>query len=141
MKPRVFLDTNVFIFAFEFRDSNSHTIIELINTGRIEAVVTEMVLKEVVHYFRKFYDRTLANEFRNYILQSCILVFSEEVKEQMTALENRIKDKDLAQIAVVRALGLKYLVSYDKDFKGFEEYTTPKRFVEAMGLKSKRGEV
>ncbi len=31
MKHRVFIDTNVFIYAFEFPDSNSNIIIELLN--------------------------------------------------------------------------------------------------------------
>lgn len=31
MKYRVFLDTNVFIYSFEFQDSNSGKIIELLN--------------------------------------------------------------------------------------------------------------
>jgi len=35
MKYRIFLDTNVFIFAFEFPDSNSNMIMELLNEGKI----------------------------------------------------------------------------------------------------------
>ena len=31
MKPRVFLDTNIFIYGFEFPDSNSAEIIKLLN--------------------------------------------------------------------------------------------------------------
>jgi predicted nucleic acid-binding protein len=34
MKHRIFLDTNVFIYAFEFPDSNSNTIIEMLNDGK-----------------------------------------------------------------------------------------------------------
>ena len=71
MKPRVFLDTNVFIFAFEFEKSNSRKIIELLNTGRVDAVISERVVKEVIRYFKKHHNRALANDFRNYLLQSC----------------------------------------------------------------------
>ena len=77
MKLRIFLDTNVFIYAFEFPKSNSRKIIELLNEGKIEAVISERVIKEVQAYF---------------------------------------------------------LVSFDKDFKKFKEYKTPKIFIEDIGL-------
>lgn len=44
MKRRIFLDTNVFIYAFEFPDCNSGKIINLINKGQIEAIISEQVL-------------------------------------------------------------------------------------------------
>ena len=31
-------------------------------------------------------------------------------------------------------LGLKYLVSYDRDFESFEEYKTPKEFIKVLNL-------
>jgi len=54
MKPRVFLDTNVFIYAFEFPQSNSGMIVELLNQAEIEAVVSEQVLLEGQAYFRRY---------------------------------------------------------------------------------------
>lgn len=50
MKCRVFLDTNVFIYAFEFPESNSNKIIGLLNKGQIEAVISEYCF-----CFRLFY--------------------------------------------------------------------------------------
>lgn len=75
MKFRVFLDTNVFIYAFEFPESNSHKIIDLLNKNQIEAIISERVLKEVQVYFKKFYNKDLAAAFRDYLLSnlySCI---------------------------------------------------------------------
>lgn len=54
MRPRVFLDTNVFIYAFEFSQSNSGKIIELLNQAEIEAVISERVLLEVQTYFKRY---------------------------------------------------------------------------------------
>jgi predicted nucleic acid-binding protein len=54
MKLRVFLDTNVFIYAFEYPESNCNKIINLLNMGQIEAIISEQVSKEVQAYFRKF---------------------------------------------------------------------------------------
>lgn len=138
MKPRVFIDTNVFIFAFEFEKSNSRKIIGLLNAGKLEAVISERVVKEVIRYFKKHYNRTLANDFRNYLLQSCKIIFPEDLEREIKAYRGKIKDKDLEQIAAVKYLGLKYLVSFDRDFTDFEEYTTPKQFVKMMGLRFKK---
>lgn len=44
MRPRVFLDTNVFIYAYEFPKSNSRKIIELLNRAQIEAIISEACL-------------------------------------------------------------------------------------------------
>lgn len=57
MRLRAFLDTNILIYAYEFSDSNSRKIIDLLNKGQIEAIISERVLKEVVAYFKKFYDK------------------------------------------------------------------------------------
>ena len=71
MPVRVFLDTNVFIYAFEFPESNSALIIKMLNDGELDAVVSEMVVTEVMRYFKKYYTKDLVAMFRNYLLQSC----------------------------------------------------------------------
>lgn len=134
MRPRVFLDTNVFIYAFEFSQSNSGKIIELLNQAEIEAVISERVLLEVQTYFKRYYSKDLAGAFRNYLLLSCTVIPTPYVREAMNRYRDKIKDKDLEQLAVVKKLGVKYLVAYDRDFEPFEEYVTPKKFVEALSL-------
>ncbi len=138
MKLRVFIDTNVFIYAFEFPESNSQKIIDLLNNSQIEAVISECVLKEVQLYFKKYHNKNLASSFRNYLLRTCNIVFSADVKKEMTQYKKLIKDKDLEQLAVVRNLGIKFLIAYDKDFENFEEYITPKAFIKQMGIKPGR---
>ena len=140
MKPKAFLDSNIFVYAFEFEDSNSSIIIDLLNNGEIEAFVSGRVLHEVSGYFRRFHGRKLSNLFRNYILQSCTMVLKEELKSTMKRLEGCIKEKDLEQLAAVKALGLRHLVSLDRHFEPFEEYTTPRQFVESLGMKPRKSE-
>ncbi len=130
MKNRIFLDTNVFIFAFEFPDSNSNTIIELLNDGKLEAVISERVIKEVYRYFRKYYDKNLADSFRKYLYEACKISLARDVKDTMKVYSGEIKEKDLEQLAVVKKYGIKYLISLDRDFIGQEEYRTPKQFVD-----------
>ena len=136
MRVRVFLDTNVFIYSFEFPKSNSGKIIELLNQAEIEAVISERVVQEVQRYFGKYYTKDLAGLFRNYLLLSCTVISTSYVREDMNRYKGKIKDKDLEQLAVVKKLGLKYLVSYDRDFEAFQEYKTPRRFIEALNLKA-----
>ena len=135
MKRRVFLDTNIFIYAFEFPDSNSGKVVDLLNKGQIEAVISERVLKEVQAYFKKFHDKDLAALFRDYLLRTCVLVFPADLKKEMLRYKKLIKAKDLEQVAAVKKLGIKYLLSYDRDFEPFEEYITPKAFIKEVGLK------
>ena len=135
MKPRVFLDTNIFIYAFEFSESNSNKIIGLLNKNQIEAVISERVLKEVHTYFKKFYNKDLAAFFRYYLLRTCIVVLSASIKKEMIKYKKLIKDKDLEQLATVKKMGIKFLVAYDRDFEKFEEYITPKAFIRQMGIK------
>ncbi len=130
MKLRVFLDTNVFIYAFEFPESNSYKIIELLNKGIIEAVISERVIKEVMTYFRKFYNKDMASSFRDYLLRTCTIVFHSEVKQDMGLYKEVIKNKDLEQLTVVKKYGIRFLISYDKDFEKCDEYFTPKSFIE-----------
>ena len=140
MKPRVFIDTNVFIFGFERKKSISRKVINLLNDGQIDAVISERIIKELLKYFKKFYNRKLANDFRNYVIQSCEVVFAEELEDEIKHYKGKIKDKDLEQISAVKYMGLKYLISLDRDFIGFDEYTTPKEFIKIMGLKSHKTE-
>ena len=140
MKIRAFIDTNVFIFAFEFPASNSKAIVDLLNEDKIEVVISELVIKEVYRYFRKFHSKRLADEFRRYLFEACVIVFSEEIEDKLDKYRDLIKEKDLEQVTVVREFGIKYLISYDRDFKGIEEYKTPREFVLLMGLKGFEGE-
>lgn len=140
MKPRAFLDTNVFIYAYEFPASNSARVIELLNRGEIEGVIFEQVLHEVQRYFKQHYGKEVAGLWRNYLLVSCVVIPREQVEVELLQYRGRIKEKDLEQLAVTKKFGLKFLVSYDRDFEGLEEYHTPKQFIESLGLESAAAE-
>lgn len=134
MKPRVFLDTNLFIYAFEFKESNSRRVLGLLNQGVIEGIVSERVLKEVQAYFRFFHDKDLAGLFRNYLLTACTVIPSSEVAGELDRYRGQIKEKDLEQLVVTKCLGLKFLVAYDRDFRHCAEYRTPRQFLTELGI-------
>ncbi len=132
MKIRVFLDTNVFIYSFEFLESNSNKIISLLNNGEIQAIISERVLKEVTSYFEKYHSIDLARKFRRYIFETCTIVKKDELLEHIKELKGKIKEKDIEQLAAVNKYGIKFLISYDRDFDSVEEYKTPKKFLELL---------
>lgn len=138
MKIKAFLDTNIFIYAFEFKDCNSRLVIELLNAGRFKAITSEMVVKEIERYFERYHGHKTANLFRRFVASSCIIVPRYVVEDEMKQLKGRIKNKDLEHIAVVKHFGIKYLVSYDRDFEPFSEHTIPKGFVQLFGVKPKK---
>ncbi len=132
MKLRVFLDTNVFIYSFEYPESNSAKVINLLNKGQIEGIISEQVVKEVIQYFERYHNAALGKLFRRYLLESCIIICKKDVFETMDKYKAQIKEKDLEQLAVTKQLGIKYLIAYDRDFNNFEEYITPKKFVQLL---------
>jgi len=71
--------------------------------------------------------------FRLYLLESCIFIPRTEVTDVMENYADAISNSDLEQLAVVKKKGIKYLISYDRDFEPFEEYVTPQQFITLQG--------
>ena len=94
-------------------------------------------MDQVVKYYEKYHNIKLARLFRRYLLGSCIVIKRDLVIDKINEYRNKIKEKDLEQAAVTKKLGIKYLISYDKDFESFEEYKTPKEFLEILKTKNK----
>ncbi len=134
-RPRVFLDTNVYVFGFERPLSNSSIIIKELSTGTIEAVISERVFKESIKYFRRNHTKKTTDKLRLFLLTSSVIMKEESVREEMKRLGGKVKPKDLENLAVVRTLGLRYMVSVDRHFESFPEYITPREFVNLLGLR------
>lgn len=132
MRTRAFLDSNVFIFAFERPASNSHRIVDVLVDGKLRGVVTDRVVREVMGYFRKHYGKDLAAQFRALLLLTCDLVLEEDLR-----ISRRLRDlvgpKDAGALAAVRALGLARLVSTDRDFEGVPEHRSPRELLLDLG--------
>lgn len=137
MRIKAFIDTNIFIYGFEFKNSNSLLILEMINENKIEAFTNLHVIGEVKKYFEENYSKNDAYNFTKHILETCAIIFEEDFSSELKDFRGKIKEKDLPQLAATKAFGLKYLVSFDRDFDPFEEYFTPKKFVNELGLKPK----
>ncbi len=140
MTPSVFIDSSVLIRAKERPDSNSAKILELLDSSRFRAIISAKVVREVHRYFRLYYDRQTANNYRFFLLQACKVVEAADIQPEIRRWRGKIKEKDLEHLATAKALELERLVAFDKDFEGFPEYTTPKQFIASLGLKPAKTE-
>jgi hypothetical protein len=72
-------------------------IINALNNGLFEALITESTFKEVYRYFRKHYSKKLADAFRIYLFAVCKLIFSYQLKERTAKYLNLVNERDLEQ--------------------------------------------
>ncbi len=131
MPSRAFLDSNVFIFGYERPRSNSRRILDLLAEGRVQGVVTDRAVREVMGYFRRHHGKDRAARFRDFILLRCDLALEFDL--EVGDLAHLVGPKDAGALAAARSLGLAVLVSTDSDFAGIPEHLTPRAFIEALG--------
>ena len=139
MRNRAFLDSNVFIFGFERPKSNSRRILNLLAAGRLQGVVTDRVVREVMGYFRRHHGKDRSAQFRDFVLLTCELVVESDldVAQDLVVL---VGAKDAGAVAATRAMGLALLVSTDSDFARVPEHRTPKAFLEGLGERALPGD-
>ena len=132
---RVFVDSSVFIYGLEFEESNSAIIYDEITNGSIKAVINEKVIEEVVRYFGRRKGRHFAYLIESQLRRVCEVTQRQDYAGEIEEWKGKIKEKDLEHLATAKKFGLK-IVAYDSDFLPFEEYRTPKQFVDELGKKS-----
>ncbi len=131
----IFADTNVFINALQFEESNSRIIVNLIENEKINVVVSELVLKEVEKVLLRVRDQETAGMGVHFIRNYCVVIPRKETMGTMNNWRGQIKEKDLENLAAVKQFHISHLISHDRDYENFHEYRTPKQFVIEMGLK------
>ena len=139
MPTRVLLDSNVFLFGFELRTSNSHRILPMLSTGEIRGVVTDRIVREVLGYLRRHYGRDVSGKFRDFVLLTCDLVLEEDARIRPDHVA-QVGPKDAGALAAVRALGISRLVSTDSDFAKIPERRTPRDFLRELGKRPRPGD-
>lgn len=130
------MDSSAIIIGLAIEKSNSAKILDLLFNNKIDAAISEKVLKEVKKYFREKRSRNYAYMIELLLRKNCKIVYNYEVKEKMAELKGKIKDKDLEQLAVVKKHNLKNLVGFDRDFENFTEYIPPKQFIRKLNLEA-----
>ncbi|MDI6885792.1 MAG: PIN domain-containing protein [archaeon] len=129
---RVFVDSSVFIYGLEFEESNSAIIYNEIVNGTVKAVINEKVIEEVVRYFSRRKGRHFAYLIESQLRRICEVKQRKDYADEIEKWRGKIKEKDSEHLAIAKKFELK-IVAYDADFMPFEEYYTPKQFVEGLG--------
>jgi len=132
---RVFVDSSVFIYGLEFEESNSAIIYTEIANGTVKAVINEKVIEEVVRYFGRRKGRHFAYLVESQLRRICGVPQRQDYAGEIEKWKGEIKGKDLEHLATAKKFELE-IIAYDADFLPFEEYHTPKQFVEELGKRS-----
>lgn len=134
-RPRVLLDTNVFVFGLERTKSNSAIILKEMSEGALEVVITERVFRETIMYFRRNYSKKTVAKVRLFLAAGSTVIPQSLIITELRRWKGEIKEKDLENLATVKALGIRHLVSLDRHYDAFPEHISPRKFVESIGLK------
>jgi predicted nucleic acid-binding protein len=131
-----FLDSNVFIYG-RLENCNSRLVILIAQLGEFDVIVSDLVVEEVERFFREEVSREAAYLGRRFVeTLARKIVHRDDIAHELRELKGQIKDRDLENLATVRHARLKYLVSYDVDYRKahVREYVTPKGFVKLFSL-------
>jgi len=115
---RVYLDSNVFIFGKERQNSNSRVILDLVEEGKVNPVVSYLTLEELREYFTKMYGRETAVDEVYYIisLPNLEVVSRDQVKKRITEYKGVVPDKDLPHLTAAIIAEVDYFVTYNRHF-------------------------
>lgn len=130
---KVYIDSSAIIYAFEFKDSNSRKILDLIIHGELEAYITQKVIKETKTFFVRNRGEKVWTAVRTVLTRHFKLI--KETSYSIEKYRGMIKDKDLEHLAAFRDLNLDMLIAYDRDFKNISGYITPKNFLVKINKK------
>jgi predicted nucleic acid-binding protein len=124
---KVYIDSSTVIYAFEFKESNSRRILDLITRGDIEAYITQKVMSEVKKFFTRNRSEIVWGAVRTILTRHFELI--PDLSYSTEKYRGMIKDKDLEHLAAFKDLKLDMLIAYDRDFKEISGYITPKNFL------------
>lgn len=132
---KLFVDSSVIIYGLEVEKSNSAVILDLIFDGEIKAYVSQKVVDEIQRYFKLRRGGKYAFFVTAIIRNNFEVVSREEIESEIHKWGDKIKEKDLEHLATAKYKRVEYLVGYDRDYAGVEEYLTPKKYLMKLGLK------
>jgi predicted nucleic acid-binding protein len=123
MRPRVYLDANVFIAAYETagaRSDHAWWILEAIEDGDMLGVTSEMTLAELLVRPIEEQDHDLVRQYQNVINPAECLevpVVSRQVLIEAAALRSASRSlrlPDAIHVASARLSGCSHIVSHDR---------------------------
>ena len=134
-KNKLYVDSSAIIIGIEKRESNSALLLELIAAKRLQPYTSEKTLREVNSYFSAHGTEREAYFVQQLVRREFTIVPLEKIMPQIRKWRGRIKEKDLEHLATAKALRLPFIVAFERDFRTFKEYRTPKQFLQGLVIK------
>jgi len=142
---KAYLDSNVFIFGKERPESNSRTILDLAEEGKIIPVVSYLTVEELREYFSRTYNReTAINEVYYLIsLPRLEIIPRDKVKQKIAQYKGVVPDKDLPHLISAIIAEVDYLITYNRHFihsraRDHIKIVTQADFVKLLGIKPQK---
>src|SRR3970282_2869068 len=101
---KIYLDSSAIIYAFEFKDSSSRKILDLIIRGEFEAYITQKVIKETKTFFVRNRGEKVWAAVRTVLTRHFKLI--KVASYSIEKYRGMIKDKDLEHLAAFKDLNL-----------------------------------
>jgi len=138
--PKVFLDTNIFLFAYQSSLTNSYIVLENIDGNNIKPVISYRVLGEVQFRSKKLFGKELSGLIRLNILTlpELIVIREQEIKMLIGKFERKVTDKsDLPHICAYIAGECDFFITNNRrlsmqEIKDDVNFISPKAFVEKV---------
>jgi len=138
--PKVFLDTNIFLFAYQSSLTNSYIVLENIDGNNIKPVISYRVLEEVQFRSKKLFGKELSGLIRLNILTlpELIVIREQEIKMLIGKFERKVTDKsDLPHICAYIAVECDFFITNNRrlsvqEIKDDVNFISPKAFVEIV---------
>ncbi len=129
---KIFLDTNIFVYGLLFPESNSKVILDLAEAYKFQVYVSELVLEEIVRFFKSKFGEQEAYNALKYVESLSIVVPRNRALKEERMFEGKIAGKDLQNLAAAMHADVDFLISYDRHYINFETYRTPKQFIRQL---------
>jgi putative PIN family toxin of toxin-antitoxin system len=132
---RVVLDTNVLVSGLAYPQSNPGRILEAWRQGGLELVLSRFILDELVRVLPRLPRITMTPAEIRDLADS--FLFMAEIVGPSEEREERLRDEaDQKILGTLRAAGVDYLITGDKDLLALSEFypiVTPATFWERHG--------
>ncbi len=109
---------------------SSTIIFDLILAKKLQGVVSEKAIEETKRMFSHSKSWRFLNVLEMDLRRNFQVIPLKHIRKEITKWKDKIKEKDIEHLATAKALELKYIIAFDRDFEPFAEYRTPKQFVE-----------
>lgn len=141
---RVYLDTNVLVTALLKKDSNSRIILDIVNEGKLRAVISDYSIEELRAVLRRLLNKTDADKRCYFFIKMVNLNPSFDVvnysnhKIKKEQYEDLIVEKDLPHLVIAAEENIEVIIAKDKHFtnQSIMRTVTPKQLLKEMSIKT-----